>query len=354
MILSITEIKKYIKEEIPFPKIRFSSSDLHNIKFVNLPYFMKWFDPDNLIFEYGEYRILNKKSCKLQFNRFSDFKTEESGDPINFLEKVYKYDRYKCMYILHSFIKHSSKNINKALSVSCKDITKDDILDRVRDGVVKPIDGIKNIYAYLLYTIGLDVDFIDYLKDNNFIFAEDNGEKIKNIIFPHYEDVKENSIIDLVGYDVYGTLSDKKFCRCETYIPFSNFFIDSINYDPSNKHYVYIFESDLDLICFYYLYERSLIEIDDNFILISCRGRFKEIAEKYINDKSVIVSCVNDLDFSMSLLHYKDNKAYDCIYGCSEFFNNKEFKSFKEMVKYKEDLDNLEFKDIFEIEDLPM
>lgn len=320
MILSINEIKKYLSNGLDFPKVLFDDETLSKLRRINLVYFLKWFDPDNLCYDKGSFRLVDNKSICLNYCWCKNMKTGDSCSSIDFLQKHYNYNFYKSCYILYCFLR-SGFSENKLSNLTEKSITQEDIINSFRNGELKPIDGVKNIFANMVYTRGFDSYFLEHLKENNYIFCEDNGGKLKNIVFPHF-DGQATSICDIVGYDVYGTLSNdnKSFKRCSTSKAFSNYSIYSDNYDntgANGKVSVFVFDSDIELLSFYYLYYNNFIDIEtDNFVLVSLRGRHLDILKNYVNLSSVsyiIYNCVLDDDFQQHLKDYFNDFSIDDI-----------------------------------------
>ena len=338
MILSIDEIKNYIDNDLNFPKVFLTNEELSKLRQVNLVVFLKWFDPSNLVYSSGTYRLFNNRSCCLNYCWAKDFSTGESCSAINFLQKYYNYTFYQSAYILYCFLRSGFVDKKTTNSLAEKKITKDDIILKFRTGELKPIDGIRNIYAYLIFTRGFDVGFIDHLKENNYLLAEDLGGKIKNIVFPHFEN-QINSITNIIGYDVCGTLSDdeKSFRRCTTTKAFSNYSIYSDFFGESELQTYYIFDSDLELLSFYYLYYNGYIKIEtDDFALISLRGHLVEILENYISNSknSIIYNCTGDQDlFSMLEDNFNSNNV---------FLHNVDLSSHTDFKKWNEIILNID------------
>ncbi len=353
-VLSKEELKYRIENKISLPRAFFERTLTDQLKLINLVPFMQWFDPDNLIFYNGSYRLKNDKSCCFKANICSDFEKHKTSIGYGFLQDHYGYGFYTAAYCFYCFYK-SKTFINNNLDYEDEKpkITKNDISKMITDGTISTIDGKKNIYAYLLYNRRISIDTITYLKDNELIFSE-NGTSGVNILFPHYENYTDETVIDdMIGFELNGTLSyqDKRYKKVQSSEKYSSFVI-SEGVDENEIKNIYIFESAIDLISFYDLYQNNLIDIPDyNWIFISMRGLNKKILDKYLKSGDKIYSCV-DSDVAgrrfNSELYEKINNELYTIY---DYLKNHNYKDINDLLKDKENIRyTIPFDDLFKDE----
>ena len=144
----------------------------------------------------------------------------------------------------------------------------------------------------------------------------------------------------MIGFELNGTLSyqDKRYKKVQSSEKYSSFVISECIYEDEIKN-IYIFESAIDLISFYDLYQNNLIDIpDDNWIFISMRGLNKKILDKYLKSGDKVYSCV-DSDVAgkrfNSELYEKINNELYTIY---DYLKNHNYKDINDLLKDKENI----------------
>lgn len=280
------ELKEMIKNN-KFPRECFSKAQCSNMRSIDIPDFMEWYDDSMLIKLRGNVRLKNNNSVVLNGKWAIDF----GGDNqyytgIDFCVKYLGLSTYGAMFIINEYLKGEHKP-----SMAIHTLTPiAEIETAIANGKYLPAQKIKSVYAYLNKTRGIPTDTIHRFIEDNSLYAEEL-DRGYNLLFPMYKDDK------IIGFERTGILSnsEKRFKGCiisEEHIGFTYCY----QHKPSTEKIFYIFESSIDLMSFVALADEGLVKLpsDNSIMLLSVRGLQGSVLEKYTNTDTEITLCVDN------------------------------------------------------------
>lgn len=273
------------------PKVHFSRQAFRSIRNdICLYDFCNWFNSELFTFTYSECRLLKNTKMVIGRNKSyaHDFGNDVSFGFLDFCQKVLGISYYSALYLGHEFLKEDIASSCSVDTLNTCSTTWDKLSKEIESGTYFVNSAIKQPFAYLCGTRGIDRVIVKDLFNNNLLFLRSFG-KTYNLCFPFYENnEKEDNYDSIIGFEVIGSLSSVRYksvvsCKPNAYFAYYEF------YNSEEPCYIFAFESVIDLLSFASLVKNGLIDLQGlNVVLVSMRGLCKSTALKAQKDFKAI------------------------------------------------------------------
>jgi len=240
--------------------------------------------------EPGSNRCIEHDSLVIKDNLFYWNSRGEGGNIINFVEYHRNMNFKEAVMHLLEF-----NNVDHVLDEGAITTTN----KQTGGSVTISKENIRKAYAYLIKRRGISKDTVDELVNKGLLLMSKEEGLPSNMAFKIMSPKDGDA-----GYEVHGTYDKKRYKGC---IPDKEGRQYGFNIQVGDPDKAYIFESAIDLISFYEIWERSPGMLD-NVILISLSGLkvgVIEAMQRDFNFKDLVLCVDNDKageDFQQVLL----------------------------------------------------